>query len=321
MTESSQSEPVLSVVLATDTLDRVTRVLQSLAAQTVAKKIELILVISTPPDESRIDKLSNDFHSVKKIDVQSISPLSVARAKGVRAASAPFIFIAETHAFPDPALAERLVDALSTEWSLAVPGFRNGNPESGLSWAGFLSDYGAWSQNLEGGEIVRPPSHDAAFRRTVLLEFGDRLENALTFGDELYTTLQARGQRSYFEPAAGIQHVNISRFRSFLRERYLTGVLIGGYRSARWGLARRLVYAFGSPFIPIVILSRIRKGVQEAGRSHSLPASTIPALMLGATLKAAGEMRGYLFGAPASAEEGMTGFEVRKLAFNAGEKS
>jgi hypothetical protein len=61
--------------------------------------------------------------------------------------------------------------------------------------------------------------------------------------------------------------------------------------------------------------------VRDAGRTQSLPATTIPALMLAAALKAAGEMRGYLFGAPYSAEEGMTGFEVRKLAFNAGEKS
>lgn len=321
MTATASIEPLLSVILATDTLERVERVIESLAAQTIAKQIELVLVTTSRIDESVRGGIAKSLHSVKLINVESIVPLSVARATGVRASAAPFIFIAETHAYPDPALAEKLIAALSAEWSLAVPGFRNANPNSGLSWAGFLSDYGAWSQNLEKGEIHRPPSHDAAFRRSVLLEFGDRLDKALTFGDELYTTLQARGQRSYFEPGAGIQHVNISRFRSFVRERYLSGVLIGGYRSERWSLSRRLAYALGSPLIPIVILSRIRKGVKDAGRTHSLPAMTIPALVLGASLKAAGEMRGYLFGAPPSAEEGMTGYEVRKLAFNAGEKS
>ena len=319
VTESN--EPLLSVILATDTMGRVERVIESIAAQTIAKQIELILLTTSRIDESVRDRIAADLHSVKLLDVDSIVPLSVARAKGVRASVAPFIFIAETHAYPDPALAEQLIGALSGEWSVAVPGFRNANPQSGLSWAGFLSDYGAWSQNLDGGEIHRPPAHDTAFRRSVLLEFGDRLDKALTFGDELYLTLQARGQRCYFEPVAGIQHVNISRFRSFVRERYLSGVLVGGYRSERWTLPRRLVYAFGSPLIPIVILSRIRKGVREAGQSHSLPAMTIPALVLGASLKAAGEMRGYLFGAPPSAEEGMTGYEVRKLAFNAGEES
>jgi hypothetical protein len=43
--------------------------------------------------------------------------------------------------------------------------------------------------------------------------------------------------------------------------------------------------------------------------------------VLGVIVKAAGEMRGYLIGAPKSAEEKMTGFEVRKLAFNEGKES
>ncbi|MEO8575719.1 MAG: glycosyltransferase [Gemmatimonadales bacterium] len=180
--EPESNEPLLSAILATDTIERVERVIQSLAEQTVAKRIELILVIISRIDSSRQETIQRAFHSIRVIQVESIVPLSAARAKGVRVALAPFIFIAETHAYPDPSLAEKLIDALSGEWSLAVPGFRNANPHSGLSWAGFLSDYGAWSQNLEGGEIFRPPSHDAAFRRSVLLESGDRLEKALTFG-------------------------------------------------------------------------------------------------------------------------------------------
>jgi hypothetical protein len=143
----------------------------------------------------------------------------------------------------------------------------------------------------------------------------------LTFGDELYLTLRARGHKSYFEPAAGIQHVNLNRFRPFVRERYLAGALIGAYRSARWSFTRRMAYALGSPLIPIVTLSRIQKGVRETARSQSLPRGTIPAIVLGAMVKAAGEMRGYLLGAPESAEEEMTGYEVRKLAFNSGEES
>ena len=70
--------------------------------------------------------------------------------------------------------------------------------------------------------------------------------------------------------------------------------------------------------IPIVILSRIYKGVREVGRRESLPAGTLPAIFLGAVFKSVGEARGYLFGAPYSAEESMTAFEVEKLAFNEG---
>ena len=314
----TESEPLLAVILATDTLQRVERVLQSLALQTIAAKIEVVLVMATIPDPRALASLTKGMHSVQTIHVESIVPLARARAKGVRVARSPFLFIAETHAYPDPDLAERLIAALSSEWSVAVPGFRNSNPISSLSWAGFLSDYGAWSDTLTSSEIDRSPSHDAAFRRAVLLEFGDRLDKALTFGDELYVTLRQRGQRCYFESTARIQHVNIDNFRSFARERYLSGVLIGGYRRERWNWPRRIMYAGGAPLIPVVILSRIYKGVREVGRREKLPGGTMSAIFLGAVFKAAGEARGYLFGAPESAEEGMTAFEVEKLAFNDG---
>lgn len=321
MTEAPASDPRLAVILATDNMERVATVIESLAAQTIAETIELILVISSPPDAPTRERIQRRFHSLKIVAVQSIASLATARVKGVLVAEAPFVFIAETHAYPDPDLAEKIVAALSDEWSVVVPGFRNANPDSAVSWAGFLSDYGAWVANLGAGEIRRCPSHDAAFRRSVLLEFGDRLENALTFGDEMNLTLQARGQRTYFDPSAGIQHVNVSRFKPFVRERFLIGVLIGEYRRARWGMARRLAYALGAPLIPIVVLSRIQKGVREIGRRESLPTGTIPALVLGVILKTAGEMRGYLLGAPESAEERMTGYEVRKLDSNSGQES
>jgi len=317
---TSSSDPILSVILATDTLERVASVIESLKVQTIARELELVLVMSAP-NGSAGKQLENRFHSVEIVGVPSIMPLGRARALGVKAAAAPFVLILETHAYPDPQLAEKLATALAGDWSHAVPGFRNGNPDTGLSWVGFLSDYGTWAATLPAGETERAPAHNAAFRRSVLLEFGERLEHVLTFGDELYLTLRARGHRSYFEPAAGIQHVNLNRFGPFVRERYLAGALIGGYRSARWSFMRRMAYAAGSPLIPIVMLSRIQRGVRETGRSQSLPAGTIPAIVLGAIVKAAGEMRGYLFGAPKSAEEEMTGYEVRKLAFNSGEES
>lgn len=316
MNEVINENPVLSIILATDTVNRVNAVIDSLKAQTIADRIELVLVTSAGVNERESSSIASGLHSMQVVSVPSVNPLSVARAQGVRAARSPYVFIAETHAYPDPDLAEKMVNLLSGDWDVVVPGFRNANPISGLSWAGFLSDYGAWSRRLPSGEIDRSPSHDAAFRRQVLLDFGDRLDAALTFGDELYLTLRSRGRRCYFDSSAGIQHVNINGFGSFVRERYLSGVLIGGYRSSRWTVGRRLFYAAASPLIPFVILSRIQRGIREAARRDTLPATTMPAIVFGVMLKAAGEMRGYLLGAPESAEKGMTAFEVKKLVFN-----
>jgi Glycosyl transferase family 2 len=319
MMSVSENEALLSVVLATDTYERGRKVIDTLARQTITDRIELILV-TTSADEVRTAAAGLGFHSVKVVPANSIVPLSAARAIGVRAASAPYVFIAETHAYPDPDTAEKLVELLSREWSLVVPGFRNANPRNGISWSGFLSDYGAWSRVLPAGETQRAPAHDTAFRRSVLMEFGDRLEQALSFGDELYVGMHARGHRAWFEPTAGIQHVNIDRIGHWVRERYLSGVLIGGNRSSKWTWSRRLLYVCASPLIPFVVLSRVQRGVREVSRREHLPVGTIPAIVGGIILKVAGEVRGYLLGAKHEHETGMTAFEVRKLAFNSGEE-
>jgi hypothetical protein len=174
---------------------------------------------------------------------------------------------------------------------------------------------------LPAGKIERTPSYNAAFRRSVLLEFGDRLDHAITFGDELFLGLKARGHQAYFDPAVAIRHVNLCRLGPWIHERFLAGVLIGGYRSARWSWFRRIAYAAGSPLIALVILSRIQGGVREAARKEPMPALTTMAIVLGAFVKAAGEFRGYLAGTGSSADLIMTRYEIRKLSVNAGDGS
>jgi hypothetical protein len=208
-----------------------------------------------------------------------------------------------------------LIKAHAQGWAAVAPAFGNANPDGALSWAGFLSDYGRWIEGLPAGEIDEAPIYNASYRRSVLLEFGDRLEAALSHGDELPAGLRARGYRAYFEPDARIDHVNVSRPAAWLHERFIGGVLIGASRSARWSRVRRLAYVFGSPLIPVVLLSRVMGGVRRTARRRRLPIGTVPAMILGVIVKAVGEMVAYAGGAHASAEARMTEYEVRKVAY------
>lgn len=313
--------PALSVILVTDTYARVDVAIESWRGQTIAGAIELVLItVDADALRSQTNSIAG-FHSIQVVQTPSIDSLSPARAAGVRHATAPFVFIAETHAFPEASLAEALVRELKEGYDIAVPGFINANPETALGRSGFLGDYGAWLQDLPPGEIERTPSYNAAFRKSILLEFGDRLEHAITFGDELYLGLRARGHRACFHPAVAIRHVNLCRLKPWLHERFLAGALIGGYRSARWPWWRRTAYAAASPLIALVILSRIQKGVRRQARHEPGPALTILAIVLGAFVKAAGEFRGYVAGMDKEADHIMTRYEIRKLSVNAGDGS
>jgi hypothetical protein len=304
-------EPLMSVVLVTDDHESVRPALDRWRLQTVKERLEVVLV--APSREAFADAELDGFASVRFVELGPPVDLGDGRAAGVRAASAPLVFIGETHSYPHPGFVQTLIEAHAGPWAVVVPGFRNANPERSLSWAGFLSDYSPWASGLPAGEIDYAPIYNASYRRSALLEFGDRLASALTIGDEMLKGLRARGHRMYFEPAATIEHLNLARAVPFVRERFLSGLLIAAQRARRWSWRQRLAYACGSPLLPAVYLSRVRGGVRTVRRN--VPLGAFPAMLAGAFVKAAGEMVGYARGAPPAAERRMTDYELHKTSY------
>jgi len=306
--------PQMSVILATDTYDTVRAVVERLRRQTLRQEIELVLVA---PSAAAVDSAlayREEFAAVKIIEAH-FSDVSTARAVGIRSATAPLVYIAETHSYAQPHLAEILIPLLTSSWAAVTPAIGNANPKGALSWAAFLSDYGQWAEGLPAGEIPAPPPHNAVYRRDVLLELGDRLDPALGLGDELPRWLHDHGYRTYFEPAAQIDHVNVTRPGDWVRERFVSGWVIASHRAKRWSLARRLVYVGGSVLVPAVLMWRVLPGIWQSVRSRSLPPATIPAMVAAAILKSIGELCGYAGGAAAYAEYHMQEYEVHKLRY------
>ena len=311
----TSSCPAISVVLTTDCYETIRPVVHCLRAQTVKDQLELVIVApdrgSLNLDESELRELAG----VRVVEVGSIEPFPAARAAGVREASAPVVVIGETHSYPAPDWAEALIKAHGQRWAVVAPGFGNANPDGALSWAIFLLDYGRWFGGLPAGEITVAPTHNASYKREVLLALGPALETALSHDDQLILYFHARGHRSYFEPAAKIDHLNISRPGPWLEERFLCGLLIAAHRVARWPWHRRLLYMAGAPLIPIVVLSRTWKGMRLALRQERLPAGTIPAILVGAVIAAVGEAVGYARSAGRAAELQMTEYELHKVRY------
>ena len=315
MSAPAAATPALTVILATDRFETIRKVVESLRRQTVRERIELILLA---PDRQTLEldeAALEGFAGSRVIEVGTVERFAPARAAGVRAATAPVVVIGETHTYPHPEWAEQLIRAHEGPWGVVAPGFGNANPEGPLSWAIFLLDYGRWIAGMPGVETSLAPIHNGAYKRQVLLELGPRLEAALAHGDELTLHFARSGHRSYFEPAARIDHLNLIRPRPWLRERYLGGRLIGGQRAGRWSWPRRLAYAAAFPLIPVVILRRLWPGIARARQVNRLPGGTLPAIFTGAAIAAVGEAVGYLFGASHHAELEMNEYELHKARY------
>jgi hypothetical protein len=309
--------PRLSVVLVTDAYETIQPVVARLAQQTVRDAIELVIVgpTGTPLAPERGELAG--FAAVRVIELEAIEPLAPARAEGVRAATAPIVFLGETHTYPYTDWAEALIAAHAEGWTGVVPMLRNANPDGAISWANLLFDYGPWCEGRPAGEVERVPIYNTSYKRSVLLEFED-LESLLTSGNELVLRLRAKGHRLYFEPAARIDHVNVSRPRAWIEERYVAGVMIAGSRLEHWSRGRRLLHACTWPAIPLVLLSRLVQPVRRLRARQPLPRGTYGVMLVSAVVTAFGEAVGYIRGAGTSAEPRLTEYELHKVRYTAG---
>jgi hypothetical protein len=309
------AEPLLSFVLVTDTYETIRPVVRALAAQTAAEGLEVVLVgpratpVRPDPDDIAV------FACHRVVAVESILPLAPARAAGVRAATAPLVNVGETHAFHHPGFVAATLAAFEGPWTAVVPGFHNGNPGNTLSWANFVLDYARWSFALPPAEIDFLPAYNTTFTRAFLLGLGDGLDEVFGIAHDVGVDLHAGGHRVWFEPAAGIAHVNVSRPTTWFRERFLLARSQAATRAAAWTPAWRAAYILGSPLIPVILFARFARGLGVLRRRRRLPRLTLPAAAIGLVVWTLGEVTGFTLGASSRHHLGAEEYEVHKLRY------
>jgi hypothetical protein len=310
--------PALSVVLVTDRVATIRRVLAALRSQTASGRIELVLV-----------SLSGEPLAVETEDLQAFAsclivvpetPLTLAegRAAGVRAAGAPFVHIGETHAFPRPDWAAVLIASLGGEWAAVVSGLGNANPRSVISWSNLIVDYGPWLEHLPAGVITRVPPYNTAFERGFALAALTRREDVFSPSFDVSALLRSEGHRILFQPGATLEHVNVSVVRHWLAQRYVAAYVRTAERSRGWRRRRRLAYALAGPLLPAVLFARLVEPFLAARRTGQLPRLTVPAMLLGVVAVACGEVAAFVRGvSPEKARRADT-FELHKCDFATG---
>ena len=288
----------LSYVVATDGWEPVAELARSLAGQTAADEIELVLVADgtlEPPAAA--------------IPVRHVVPPGGrgARWAGVRAATGEVVALGETHVVPEPGWARAVLDSHDAGAVVVLPRMRNANPESALSWGAFLMDYGRYAGVAPPTTPI--PTYNATVRRAALLEL-PALEQALVPGLALGEALRARRASVVQAPGATLAHVNVDSPLDWARERVLGGLLLARGRRLSFGRWRRGAYALAWPLIAIVVLGRGLRAPRDGA-----PRGTVPALALGCVLSALGEAAGYV-GPTGSgrAERQMLELEIHKRA-------
>ncbi len=303
----------LGVVLVADTAETIAGVMRCLRAQTARDRLEIIIVGPIDRDAYR----EQDFARVQVVQIPTILSLEEARAVGVRHATAPIVFIGETHSFPHADFAEKLIEAHTGPWAAVQPAMENANPGGSIALSNLMLDYGRWLAPGRAREVENVPDFNCSFKREELLGGAQSVEELFRARNAVAQDLRRRGYRLYLEPAAKLSHLNVSMPGPWLAERYLAGRILGGARAAIWPHRRRLLYLAGSIAIPLVLFLRAARVARRLRLSWPRLAAVSPALFVGSLAWALGEVIGYIFGS-GEAPHRMMEYELHKASYASG---
>ncbi|MBA3585739.1 MAG: glycosyltransferase [Gemmatimonadetes bacterium] len=272
------------------------RLIAHLRAQTIHDRLELVIAAPTRSELGLEESELAEFHSFKIVETGACLSNPAARAAAIRAAGASFVALTEEHSFPEPGWAEALLAAHDEGHSVVGPAILNANPLTLLSWANLLSEYGQWMERPKNDQIEHLPGHNSSYRREVLLEYGDDLEDKLEAESVIHWELRRRGLRLCLEPQARTRHLNVSRWSTTLRLRLSGGRNFAGSRARVWGIGRRLLYTAASPLIPFVRFRRVLRDLRRIRARQPVPRGVGIVLLGILMVDGLGEWMGYAFG-------------------------
>lgn len=308
--------PAISVILATpDCYETIRKTVSHLRAQSVSKQLELIIIAPSAAALNLVEDDMKDIFRYRVVEAGRIRSVGSANALGIRHASGSVVALAEDHSFPEPGWAQALIETQRQPWAPVGPVIRNANPASRLSCADMLIGYGPWMDPAPAGFVDYLPGHNSSYKREILLEYGSGLERMMEAETVLHWDLRAKGHKLYLEPAAKIAHTNFALPGHFVAAHFYGGRVFATVRAhdGRWAWPRRLLFACGSPLIPLVRLWRILRDISQSGRDGSrLALRVLPQLLLGLSMDGAGQMLGYLFGASEETTAKLMGLEFHR---------
>ena len=285
------------VVVGRDGFATLRPILECLAEQTIARRIEVIAVV--PVDDPSADPpppSASAFRQFKTIAAGAISNRGTAAAQGTRHASGTIVAFTENHCFPSPDWAEKLIASYTDDLAGVGPAIVNANPESTLSWVSYAGGYCAFASHKPVSFIEEMPIHNTSYRRQLLANLSNELEYLLADERRLMRRLKESGGRFLFRPDATASHLNEATWRLVLGMSYFNGRRFGGRRAEGWPWSRRLMYAAAFPLLSGPLLRKAMRDISPVpGRPAFMP-KLLPALWLQALAHSLGEAVGYLRG-------------------------
>lgn len=311
----AHDDPLITVVLTTPTgYPTLRRTLASLAGQTIADRIEVLVVAPSEAAMAGSERFAGAFESYRVLPHGPIDNVDRAAAPALLEARAEIVSSIEDHAFPEPDWAEEILKVWARDERTVAVGSAvlNANPQTLLSWSNIVLAYGEWTAWTPEGEIGWVAMHNASYRTAALVPHRSSFDVLFNREADIMRRLAADGGRFLFAPKARVRHLNPSNLPSTAQLRMDAARLLADNRArdGGWGKARRAAYVALSPAIPGLRYLKLRRDLFAPGRLSEVRQG--PALLVGLLFDAAGQALGFGLG-PGGARDRLATFEMDRL--------
>jgi Glycosyl transferase family 2 len=294
----SPAEPRLGVVMVVGACrERAQHALDRLCAQTALDSMRIV-VVDTAGDAPAL--MVPHETPVEIVPLPGARAWAPARRAGLERLTTPVVAFVEEHCFTDPGWAEALIEAHEGPWATVGFGFRNANPETYVSRAAMLTDYGLWLEPAKRGPQGNLPGNNVSYKREAFLSLGDRLEAAYASDFVAHEAFREWGLPMFLEPRARAAHMNFTTVWETGLTNYIWCRAMAAQRAdaASWSRLRRIVQGLATPATaPAYRTVRLLRTLGSRRPLWKDFALGFPVFLTVAIWAGLGEAAGYLAGA------------------------
>ena len=195
--------------------------LESIVNQDFRIPFEIIVVDSSVDSTPHI--IRKEFPQVTLIHRDQKTDPGTARNIGVKKAKGDIIAFIDSDCVASPKWLSGICFAHRSEYAAVGGPVFNGNPQSVISWAGYLIEFSEWLPGNPKGFVKHIPTCNISYKRRVFEQFGC-FSTIYPQEDFLYNLkLTEAGERILFEPKIEVKHSHRVRLRHFLNHQIKRG--------------------------------------------------------------------------------------------------
>lgn len=240
--------------------------------------------------------VTSQHPSVRLISFAQKQSVPKLRASAIAEARGEIIAITEDHCIPPTGWYQSLLKAHAMNPAPAIGGaVDNGATKRIIDWAVFFCEYSNFISPVADGVVHDLPGPNVSYKRQAVRHILDETK------DEYWETfvhgqLESEGKQLWSDPSVSMIHKKHFTFSDFLSERFHYSRAFAGTRNNSISMKQRLIYLFGSPLLPPMLMMRISKRVLAKKRHLGEFVLSLPYLLSFMLAWSVGEFIGYATG-------------------------